>query len=98
MLCIFRGSLTLFISLFHAQFFHDDLASQIYGFGSIDLKSMHAENLSDVVPPSSRSTNYIVLRFCDFPSETTVRLLRKNLFINLVKVITILILLTFLYF
>ncbi|XAR65237.1 hypothetical protein NMG60_11009286 [Bertholletia excelsa] len=38
---------------------------------SIDLKSMHAENSSYVVPPTSRSSNYIALRFCNFPSETT---------------------------
>lgn len=36
---------------------------------SINLKSMQAENLSNVVPPSSRSSNYIALRYCDFPSE-----------------------------
>lgn len=47
--------------------------SQIHGFGSINLKSMQAENLSNVVPPSSRSSNYIALRYCDFPSEKTVR-------------------------
>ncbi|CAN6549222.1 unnamed protein product [Malus baccata var. baccata] len=38
---------------------------------SINLKSMQAENLSNVIPPSSRSSNYIALRFCDFPSENT---------------------------
>ncbi|XP_059446847.1 protein RETARDED ROOT GROWTH, mitochondrial-like [Corylus avellana] len=38
---------------------------------SINLKSMQAENLSNVVPPSSRSSNYIALRYCDFPSENT---------------------------
>lgn len=32
---------------------------------------MQAEYLSNVIPPSSRSTNYIALRFCDFPSENT---------------------------
>uniref|UniRef100_A0A2N9J4V3 DUF155 domain-containing protein n=1 Tax=Fagus sylvatica TaxID=28930 RepID=A0A2N9J4V3_FAGSY len=36
---------------------------------SINLKSMQAENLSNVVPPTSRSSNYIALRYCDFPSE-----------------------------
>lgn len=30
---------------------------------------MQAEYLSNVVPPTSRSTNYIALRFCDFPSQ-----------------------------
>ncbi|PRQ40705.1 hypothetical protein RchiOBHm_Chr4g0438971 [Rosa chinensis] len=38
---------------------------------SINLKSMQAEYLSNVIPPSSRSTNYIALRFCDFPSENS---------------------------
>ncbi|XP_015584583.1 protein RETARDED ROOT GROWTH, mitochondrial isoform X2 [Ricinus communis] len=38
---------------------------------SIDLKSMQSENLINVVPPTSRSTNYIVLRYCGFPSEIT---------------------------
>ncbi|KAJ7943397.1 Sporulation RMD1 [Quillaja saponaria] len=37
---------------------------------SINLKTIQAENLSNVLPPSSRSTNYVALRFCDFPSET----------------------------
>ncbi|MBA0843332.1 hypothetical protein Goarm_000531, partial [Gossypium armourianum] len=43
----------------------------IFGFGSIDLKSMQAENLSNIVPPSSRSSNYIALRYCDFPPGVT---------------------------
>ncbi|XP_020533765.1 uncharacterized protein LOC105630505 isoform X2 [Jatropha curcas] len=38
---------------------------------SIDLKSIQAENLSNVVPAPSRSTNYIALRFCSFPVEIT---------------------------
>ncbi|XP_052199598.1 protein RETARDED ROOT GROWTH, mitochondrial [Diospyros lotus] len=38
---------------------------------SIDLKGMHAENSSNVIPPTSRSSNYIALRFCNFPSKTT---------------------------
>nr|AAM61045.1 unknown [Arabidopsis thaliana] len=33
---------------------------------SIDLKAMQAENLCNVVPPTSRSTNYIALKFSDF--------------------------------
>ncbi|KAJ6318020.1 hypothetical protein OIU76_013547 [Salix suchowensis] len=36
---------------------------------SINLRSMQAENLSNVVPPTSRSTNYIVLRFFNFSSD-----------------------------
>lgn len=38
---------------------------------SIDLKSMQAENSSNIVPPTSRSSNCISLRFCDFPSDTS---------------------------
>ena len=52
--------------------------SQTYGFGSIDLKSMQAENLSNIVPPSSRSSNYIALRYCDFPPDFTVRCLTND--------------------
>jgi uncharacterized Rmd1/YagE family protein len=47
-------------------FFIYNLVSQNYGFGSIDLKAMQAENLCNVVPPTSRSTNYIALKFSDF--------------------------------
>uniref|UniRef100_A0A7N0UG34 DUF155 domain-containing protein n=1 Tax=Kalanchoe fedtschenkoi TaxID=63787 RepID=A0A7N0UG34_KALFE len=42
--------------------------SQLRGFGSIDLKSMQAENLSNVIPASSRSSNYLALRYYDYPS------------------------------
>ncbi|KAI7995499.1 Sporulation protein RMD1 [Camellia lanceoleosa] len=45
---------------------------------SIDLKSMHAENSSNVVPPTSRSSNYIALRFCNFPSKTTGIRIEEN--------------------
>ncbi|XP_011070966.1 uncharacterized protein LOC105156512 [Sesamum indicum] len=36
---------------------------------SVDLKSMQAENSRYVIPPSSRSSNYIALRFCDSPLQ-----------------------------
>lgn len=36
---------------------------------SINLRSMQAENAGNVVPPTSRNSNYITLRFCDLPSE-----------------------------
>ncbi|XP_040382899.1 protein RETARDED ROOT GROWTH, mitochondrial-like [Oryza brachyantha] len=36
---------------------------------SIDLKSLQAEHGSDVVPPSTRSLNYIALRYSEFPQE-----------------------------
>lgn len=51
--------------------------SEIHGFGSIDLKSLQAENLCNVLPPTSRSSNYIALEYCDFPSDITVRLLKN---------------------
>ncbi|CDP00391.1 unnamed protein product [Coffea canephora] len=38
---------------------------------SIDLKSMQAENSRYIVPPTSRSTNSIALRFCNFQSNMT---------------------------
>ncbi|KAL1806292.1 hypothetical protein ACET3Z_029360 [Daucus carota] len=38
---------------------------------SIDLKSMQAEHLSYIVPPSSRSSNYIALRFCNSSKNST---------------------------
>lgn len=52
--------------------------SQICNFDSIDLKSMQAENLSYVVPPSSRSTNYIALRFCNSSTNSTVRIVKQS--------------------
>ncbi|KAK4842141.1 hypothetical protein QYF36_016356 [Acer negundo] len=45
---------------------------------SINLKSMQAENLSDVVPPSSRSSNYIALRYCGFPSYIAAHGVKEN--------------------
>ncbi|PON79615.1 hypothetical protein PanWU01x14_008470 [Parasponia andersonii] len=39
---------------------------------SINLKSMQAENLSTVIPATSRSSNYIALRYSGIPSEATV--------------------------
>ncbi|KAF0910523.1 hypothetical protein E2562_002972 [Oryza meyeriana var. granulata] len=36
---------------------------------SIDLKSLQAEHGSDVLPPSTRSLNYIALRYSEFPQE-----------------------------
>ena len=41
-------------------------------FYSIDLKSLQAEHGSDVVPPSTRSLNYIALRYSEFPPEIMV--------------------------
>ncbi|KAK9277523.1 hypothetical protein L1049_007067 [Liquidambar formosana] len=45
---------------------------------SIDLKSMQAENSGNVVPATSRTSNYIALRYCDFPSKITVFGLEKK--------------------
>ncbi|XP_010044459.2 uncharacterized protein LOC104433417 [Eucalyptus grandis] len=36
---------------------------------SIDLKSLQAENLGNVLPPTSRSSNYIALKFSALPSD-----------------------------
>lgn len=41
-------------------------------WGSIDLKGMQADNLCNVVPPTSRSTNSIALRFSDSSSGIPV--------------------------
>ncbi|KAE8653713.1 hypothetical protein F3Y22_tig00117056pilonHSYRG00057 [Hibiscus syriacus] len=43
---------------------------------SIDLKSMQAENLSNILP--SRSSNHIALRFCDFPPDITALGIKKK--------------------
>lgn len=53
--------------------------SQIHGFGSIDLKRLQAENTSNVVPPTSRSSNYIALKYCDYPLKFTVRRFQKHI-------------------
>ncbi|KVH96173.1 Protein of unknown function DUF155 [Cynara cardunculus var. scolymus] len=45
--------------------------SKIYGFGSVDLKSLQVEISSHVVPPTSRSINHIALRFCNINSDYT---------------------------
>lgn len=36
---------------------------------SINLRSMQAQNAGNVVPPTSRTANYITLRFCDILGE-----------------------------
>nr|XP_010938932.1 uncharacterized protein LOC105057908 isoform X1 [Elaeis guineensis] len=38
---------------------------------SINLKSMQTENACNVIPPTSRSSNYVALRYSDFPPEIT---------------------------
>ncbi|PSS28809.1 Sad1-interacting factor like [Actinidia chinensis var. chinensis] len=40
---------------------------------------MQAENSRNVVPPTSRSSNCIALRFCNFPSETTGIRVEENM-------------------
>ncbi|KAL1551071.1 protein RETARDED ROOT GROWTH, mitochondrial-like [Salvia divinorum] len=57
------------------ELFEDDEAGKIsvrafFLCTSVDLKSMQAENSKYVIPPTSRSTNSIVLRFCGPPWET----------------------------
>lgn len=78
--------LPLFVLFLLLLFFSRNGFSQIHGFGSIDLKRMQAENLCNVVPPISRSTNYIALRYCSFPTEITVRLsINKSITLKLVN-------------
>ncbi|XP_057542123.1 protein RETARDED ROOT GROWTH, mitochondrial [Amaranthus tricolor] len=36
---------------------------------SINLRSMQAENAGNVVPPTSRTSNYVTFRFCSLPSD-----------------------------
>ncbi|XP_008778416.1 uncharacterized protein LOC103698205 isoform X1 [Phoenix dactylifera] len=38
---------------------------------SINLKSMQTDNACSVIPPASRSSNYVALRYSDFPPEIT---------------------------
>ncbi|CAL1395037.1 unnamed protein product [Linum trigynum] len=45
---------------------------------SIDLKNMQGEHLINVVPPTSRSTNYIVLRYYDYQPEITALGIKEN--------------------
>ncbi|CAN1152733.1 Protein RETARDED ROOT GROWTH, mitochondrial [Linum perenne] len=46
---------------------------------SIDLKNMQGENLINVVPPTSRSTNYIVLKYYDYQPEITALGIKESL-------------------
>lgn len=69
-----------FLSMLHLDF----LFSQIPGFGSVDLKSMQAENSRYVIPPTSRSSNCIALRF-RAPPWQTVRRVRIPMFAYLIK-------------
>ncbi|KAF8040445.1 hypothetical protein BT93_B2620 [Corymbia citriodora subsp. variegata] len=69
--------LWVFVSIEEATVFSSVLAllcgcwwfSQINGFGSIDLKSLQAENLGSVLPATSRSSNYVALRYSALPSD-----------------------------
>ncbi|XP_010551403.1 PREDICTED: uncharacterized protein LOC104822025 [Tarenaya hassleriana] len=46
---------------------------------SIDLKGIQADNLGTFVPPTSRSTNSIALKFFDFPSQIPTLGSRENM-------------------
>ncbi|KAE8788772.1 hypothetical protein D1007_37135 [Hordeum vulgare] len=48
------------------RFLFDFVSPILY---NIDLKSLQAEHGTDVVPPSTRSLNYIALRYSVFPPE-----------------------------
>ncbi|THU50059.1 hypothetical protein C4D60_Mb06t16090 [Musa balbisiana] len=39
---------------------------------SIDLRSLQAQNATNVIPPSSRATNYVVLRYSDVKNDPQV--------------------------
>ncbi|KAK8921646.1 hypothetical protein KSP39_PZI020787 [Platanthera zijinensis] len=41
---------------------------------SIDLRSLQAQNAVNVIPPSSRATNYVVLRYYDFKGDQVMEL------------------------
>lgn len=45
---------------------------------SIDLKRLQAENLSHIVPPTSRSSNYVALRYSDIPRGITARGVKED--------------------
>ncbi|CAL9123784.1 unnamed protein product [Musa textilis] len=45
---------------------------------SIDLKSLQTENSSDVIPPTSRSSNYVALRYNDFQPETSDSVVKES--------------------
>lgn len=61
-----------FIFLYSLLLIRKLISLRLIVFGSIDLKSMQAENMCDVIPPTSRSSNYIALRYSDFPLVITV--------------------------
>ncbi|KMZ56870.1 hypothetical protein ZOSMA_8G00090 [Zostera marina] len=45
---------------------------------SIDLKGLNTQNAFNVIPPNSRSTNYIVLRYCEYRDEIGLENERNN--------------------
>ncbi|XP_021740010.1 uncharacterized protein LOC110706392 isoform X1 [Chenopodium quinoa] len=49
---------------------------------SINLRSMQAENSGNVVPPTSRTSNYVTLRFFDVPSEMIGMNVENNVICN----------------
>ncbi|KAM7269864.1 hypothetical protein ACFE04_025361 [Oxalis oulophora] len=60
---------------------HDTLKIPVKAFflsTSINLKGMQADNLSNVIPPSSRSTNYVALRFSSYPSVNKAPSTKEN--------------------
>lgn len=59
---------------------------------SIDLKSLQAQNAFNVIPPTSRATNYVVLRFFDIKAEPHVSFCESFHFIYFMRVNSLLIL------
>lgn len=80
--CLYKGTNSLTLTFPYCCFVFLGLGSQIHGFGSIDLKSMQAENSRNVIPPTSRSSNSIALRFCNYPLDSTVRIVHRHIAIN----------------
>ncbi|KAM0953716.1 hypothetical protein DsansV1_C01g0002901 [Dioscorea sansibarensis] len=58
----------------------------------IDLKSLQAQNAFNVIPPTSRATNYVVLRYYDIKAEPHVSFCESFHFIYFMRVNYLLIL------
>jgi hypothetical protein len=55
--------------------FGDELTDMVGGASpsrSIDLRSLQSQNSFNVIPPTSRATNYVVLRYYDVKGDPEV--------------------------
>jgi hypothetical protein len=50
------------------------MQSCLCGTCSIDLRSLQSQNAFNVIPPNSRATNYVVLKYYDVKGEAQVSL------------------------